>query len=833
MAVSRSAVLAAATLASLLAWTPSQAQEAPAAEDPGEEAPAAGTSPEPQAAPGESQVSADESAAPAAEAESSTASEPATGEPADGVGEPVPTIAVGEDTPTAEAAPGDAVTLDDIQVTATKRRQSARAIPSTINVMTGEKLEIKGARELADFVDEIPGLQIQDNSISSSRKIVIRGIAPEKVGNQTVGTLLGDVPLNDAIGSYTVIDPDTWDLETFEVLKGPQGTLFGASSLAGIIRYVPTAPQLGLWQAKGAVEYMSVKEGGTEPTFSLALNAPVGDTLAFRLSGVVETRPGVIDIETPNRPRREDADEARKWAGRAAVLWQATDKLVVNAWYMAQERTSDEQFFTTNWDAQYNRTDAPSKSPSERAFQMGVIDARYSFDWATLVSLSAVQHKTNDWDIDASYVLFAPMAEDGTEVGRTKRDVEAKGFMQEFRLVSGDEGPWLWQGGVFFSTFDAAVDTDIFFTDPVTSQLALLALPPGSEGAVTTENGVSLGRAILDPLGAKETALFGEVTRELGSSLNVTLGGRYYKTATEGTSTVSGIAPFAATGNPETVENLSVRDSGFSPKLAVAWQATNDVLAYGTVSRGFQYGGVNNRAVPSPGSTSPRTYKSSTLWNYEAGLRTDWLDRTLRADITAFYMDWTDAQIAQQVPPADFYLDNVGEVKVKGVEAQVRYFFPIEGLSLDTTGGYLDSKTASAFTAGDGTVVPAGAEMPNAPKFQYSAGLNYARLFGEVWSTNTGFQFSHIGKSVDSVEGDGRLDERDMLNFNFTLSRPDLRYAPSLGLVVNNVTDERKITSATEDPEIYMEDPSRSIENFGVGYTRPRTIILRLAASFQ
>lgn len=748
-------------------------------------------------------------------------------------GEELRTIAVGAEPPPAlqQAKPVDSASEpEEIIVTSTKRNQTLRDIPATINVLTGDKLAAQGARELQDFVDQVPGLQVQDAAVSSSRKIVVRGIAPDNVGNQTVGTLIGDVPLNDPIGSYTVVDPDTWDLGTFEVLKGPQGTLFGASSLAGIIRYVPQAPVLGVWQGKAAVEYMSVREGGAAPTYSAALNVPLGETLAFRLSGVHETRPGVIDIDTPNR-QAKDADEARKWAGRAMLLWEPTDRLSFNAWYMAQQRKSDEQFFVTNWDADYTRYDAPSASPTTRYFDLSVLDARYRFDWATVVSLSSFQNKKNNWDIDASYILAAPAAEAGIEIGRTKRDVKAKGFMQELRLVSPDEGPWLWQVGGFYSDFDADVYSDIFLTDPVTSQLALLGIPAALQGSVTTENGVSIGNARLSPLGAEEQALFGEVTYQF-DSVSVTFGGRVYKTETVGTSTVSGIAPLVSTGEPVTVESLSVKDDGFSPKFAVSWQATRDILAYGTVSRGFQYGGVNNRAVPSPGATSPRTYKSSALWNYEAGLRTDWFDRSLRADVTAFFLDWRDAQISQQIPPADFYIDNVGKVEVKGVEASLRYLFPIEGLSLELSGGYLDARTAIAFTSGEGAEVASGTEMPNAPKNQYSATMNYASRFGEVWHAATALQFNHVGKAFGNIEHTGRLQARNMLNFNFTLTRPDLRFAPSLGLVVNNLTDQRRIVSSEEGPEV-ESDPSRAAENFPVGYTRPRTFVLRLAASFE
>ncbi|HKY91558.1 MAG TPA: TonB-dependent receptor [Nevskiaceae bacterium] len=720
--------------------------------------------------------------------------------------------------------------IEEIIVTATKRTESVRDIPSTINVLTGDTLATQGVRELQDFADQVPGLQMQDVAVTGSRKIVIRGIAPDNTTNQTVGTVLGDVPLGDPIGSLTVIDPDPWDLQTVEVLKGPQGTLFGASSLAGLIRYVPKSPELETWEAKGFAEWMSVKEGDAAPTFGAALNVPVGSELAFRLSGVREHRPGVIDIDNPSR-QEKDADDARKWSGRAMARWEPSERLTLNAWYMAQERRADESFFVTNFDADYTRYDAPGESPTKRTFDLGTVDARYRFDWATLVSLTGYQDKTNRFNVESSYVLAKQLGLAGISVGRARRDVEAQGLMQEFRLVSPDEGPWTWQGGVFYSDFDADVYSDIFVTEPSVVAPLLALVPEELQDIFYTENGVSLGSALLSPVKAREMALFGEVTRAIGP-VNVTLGGRLYRTEVEGTSRTAGLLPFISNGQPETVEDLDVKGEGFSPKVALAWEASDDVRVYGGVSRGFQYGGVNAIAIPSPSSDAPKTYDSSALWAYEAGIRTDWLDDRLHADLTVFYQDWSDAQVSQIAPPAEAYIDNVGDVEVKGVEASVQYLLPIEGLSLDVNGSYLDSETVAEFTDSEGNEIPKGTDMPNAPHFQAAATLSYARVFGDAWGTHTSLQYTHAARSWGNIEHAGKIDERNLFNLTFTLTRSDWAFAPSLGLVVNNLTDERKIVSATETEEA-LSDPARALENFPVGYTRPRTVILRLSAEFE
>jgi outer membrane receptor protein involved in Fe transport len=744
--------------------------------------------------------------------------------------ETIPVAPTGQEEATPESTAAETGTdgFEEIVVTATKRSQSVREIPMTINVLTGDKLAEQGARELQDFVDQVPGLQMQDVAVTSSRKIVIRGIAPDNTTNQTVGTVLGDIPLGDPIGSFTVVDPDTWDLGTVEVLKGPQGTLFGASSLAGIIRYVPNAPKLETWQGKAFAEYMSIEDGDAAPTFGGALNMPVGSTLAVRMSGVIEHRPGVIDIDNPAR-QKKDADDSRKKSGRLMVLWEPTDRLTVNAWYMAQVRKADESFYVTSFDGEYTRYDAPSASPTKRSFDLVTLDARYRFDWATLVSLSAYQDKQNHFDFDGSYALLEQAAAAGTEVGRTKRDVNAHGVMQEFRLVSPDDGPWTWQSGIFFSDFRADIKSDIFFTDPAFAAPLLALVPTELLPAVYSENGLSLGSQSLAPLKARESAWFGEVTRALGP-VNLTLGGRLYETKVKGVSTTAGLAPLLTNLSAQTVQDLGVKSHGFSPKFALTWNATDDILVYGGVSRGFQFGGVNAVAIPAPNSSAPETYKSSKLWSYEAGVRSDWFDRTLRADLTAFYQLWDNAQVSQIAPPAEAYIANVGKVKVKGVEASLQYRLPIEGLSLDTNGSYLQSETAAVFTDSNGNEIPKGSDMPNAPHFQGSATIAYQHIFGGVWGTNTSLQLTHANEAWGNVERTGKLQARDLLNFNISVARSDLSFAPSLSLIVNNITDERKVVSATESD---APPAPTDIDRTAVGYTRPRTFILRLSADFQ
>lgn len=758
-------------------------------------------------------------------AQAATESPPAGAAPAGSAASPqeagIAAIPVAQAQDAPQAAPAK---LDEVIVTATKRAQSVRDVPSTINVISGAKLEEKGARELKDFIDLVPGIKLAEATADSPNKLAIRGVGPDNTTNQTVGTVLGDIALSDPFGNYTLIDPDPWDMKTVEILKGPQGTLFGASSLAGMIRYVPNTPVLGQWEGKSFADWVSVKGGGAEPTYGAALNVPLGSTLAFRASGIVQHDPGVIDINTADR-HVPDADQTHKWAGRAAVLWQPFSRLTINAWYMDQQSHASESNFVTKMDGQFQRNDAPSPSPSHRAFSLGALDARYAFDWATLVSLSSFQHKVSRFDLDETFnTPGEAVAQAGVSVTRALVDTSANGFVQEVRLVSPDGKPWTWLGGAYYSTYTADIFGNIYVPNTAFASQLLAQLPPSLLSAAASPQGVSLANQLASPAKSGERALFGEVTRTLGP-LNVTLGARVYRTSVAGNVVTSGILPALSTGIATSTSNEGVSSKGFSPKLAITLHATPDLLFYTSASRGFQYGGINVVAVAL--APFPPTFKSSTLWNYEVGARSDWFHHTLRLDLTAFYLDWKNPQVNQVTPNnLEGYVGNVGAARSRGFESTFRYLLPIKGLSLEVAAAYVDAKTTVPFTDSSGAAVPVGTAMPNSPTLQTASTLAYKRLFGP-WRTQTALEYLHTNSAWNDIAHDHTLDARNTFNVNFTVVRSDLAFSPALSVVVDNLTDEKKLVSVHTGAQSTF-----TTAGYPVVYSRPRTIQLRLSADF-
>lgn len=729
------------------------------------------------------------------------------------------------DAPHSEDPTPDAAQLDDIVVTVTKRAQASRDIPSSMTVLGGEKLEELGLRKLKDIFTLVPGINMQDEIAGLQRKVSVRGVGPDDGTNQTVGSVMGDIPISDPYGATTIIDPNPWDMRTVEVLKGPQGTLFGATSLAGLIRYVPNNPELGLWSGKAFYDYTSVKMGGTASAYGAALNIPVGDSIALRASGIFQVLPGVLDSDNPAR-RQKDIDTGESWNGRVMALWEATDRLKINAWYTSDERNIDDINIVTFADGSYTRNDAPTASPAKNTYELSTLDVRYAFDWATLVSLSGYQEKTSYNLIETSY-LVQPLARAGLSYAQTERNVATHGVLQELRLVSPDDGSaFSWVAGAYYSTYSANIHTELFLpgTQFLSQLLGLLdMLPLDVLQGLISDNGVTATQTGYRPLEAEEQAIYGEANYDFSDRLRLTVGSRLYRTQVDGTLRASGISGGNNGASPGTTEK------GWSPKVAMTYRPWTDVMFYGTVSRGFQFGGFNLTTTSSP--SIPLTFESSSLWNYEIGVRTDWFDRTLRADLTAFFLDWTNPQVSQGDPSGlNTYVDNVGGSRNVGVESTLRWITPLDGVTIEQATSYIDARTTEPFQDASGVEVPEGTTMPSSPLVQSVTTLSYTKPFG-AFMTQTSLINSYKSKGWAEITHITEIEAYSLLSFNFNVAYSDLRWKPSLNFSVNNILDVQQPVAGF-GPAGGSGPLDNLIARSTYAYTMPRSLVVRLSAEF-
>lgn len=737
---------------------------------------------------------------------------------------PLPETAV----PTREEKSVGPVKLDEVVVTVTKRKENVRNIPSTVAVLQGEKLEKLGVRKLKDIFLLVPGVNMQDEIAGLQRKVSVRGVGPDTNTNQTVGSVLGDIPISDPYGSTVIVDPNPWDLGTVEILKGPQGTLFGATSLAGLIRYVPNYPKLGRWEGKAFTEYTKVDRGSNAPNTGFALNVPVGETLALRGSGIFQKLPGVIDSNNPSRTE-QDVDTGRNWSGRIMALWVPNEKLTINAWHTANERRADDINIVTFRDGTYSRNDAPSSSDIVNAYGLSTVDVRYAFDWFTLVSLSGYQKKRSHTDIDTSY-LVQPLATSGVSFLRTARDVHTKGVLQELRLVSPDTGKLTWVGGVYFSTYEAVIEAGLNASNDTLNQLGtLLAMVPVQQlNALVGPQGIAAAKNGFDPLKADELAMYGEANYDFTEKFRLTLGSRLYRTKVGGTLLSNGLS---------SVNNGSEQGStekGFSPKIATTYKLTKDILFYGVVARGFQFGGFNLPTIPSP--DIPLTFKSSSLYNYEIGARTDWFDRKLRLDLTAFFLDWKNPQINQVASNGlSGYVTNVGGSHNIGVETTIRWKTPIRGLTLEQTASYIEARSTETFDDASGQQVPKGTLFPSSPLVQAVSTINYSRALGG-WQTQASLINSFQGKAFAEITHETEVGDYSILGATFALGRDDWVGKPSLSFAVNNILNVQKVAAgfgpSTTATAVPLPSTDSTIANSSYVYSLPRSMTLRLSLEF-
>jgi iron complex outermembrane receptor protein len=234
--------------------------------------------------------------------------------------------------------------------------------------------------------------------------------------------------------------------------------------------------------------------------------------------------------------------------------------------------------------------------------------------------------------------------------------------------------------------------------------------------------------------------------------------------------------------------------------------------------------------VPTP--EIPLSFKSSSLWNYEVGARTDWFDRTLRFDVTAFFLDWKNPQISQSASNGlSLYVDNVGGSHNIGVEGTLRWLTPLTGLTIEQTGSYIEARTTTAFTDGSGNEIPEGTLFPSSPLVQAVTTISYSRMLGN-WLTQASLINSLQGKSYTNIAHETSVGDYNLLGLVFNVGRLDLAGSPTLTLSVNNITNEQKL-AAGFGPAPGTETPLDSIiADSSYVYTQPRSVAVRLSLSF-
>ena len=724
--------------------------------------------------------------------------------------------------------------LDEIIVTASKRDEKLKDVAMSVTALGGDQLALRQLTGFQDWAAQVPGLSLQTSDPAFSR-LILRGQNVGSVG-ATIATTVDDIPFfmsgAQADGAFFSANVDTYDLQRIEVLRGPQGTLYGAAAEGGIIKYVTNLPNLNKFEGGVSVGGESVSGGSLGGSVKGFINLPFWDNkAALRVSAVQQSLPGWID--NPQLPS-ENINAGDSYSLRASLLVQPTSdfsaRLSIFEQHLKTHGNSSVQVVGSaanpaappaNQFDQVNGfvNNAAVQSKEDNSLKYGALNMSYDFHWATLMSATSygrfnihfIQNLSNSNlapGFTYSDLLTGIYGQPVLFVGDQVEFVHK--FNQELRLTS-DPGNTLfghgfdWQVGGFF-THEQTTLTQPFQALDASNPATVLA--PAVGGAIV-------------PGDYNERSYFADITYHFTTALDLELGGRSTDVKQNSQVTTQCCVLYGPVDTP--FAKLFSTQTSTTWSVAPRWHINEDTLLYARVSTGFRPGGPN---LPTPTLPNPPTFKSDSTKNYEIGFRTDLFDKKFSVDMAVFYIDWKDIQILSIVntPAGPVGINgNSGSAKSKGVEWNFGWR-PLDGLTIGLLGSYTDAYlTADA----PGLGATSGDKLPYVPNVSATLNVDYRwPAFGSYSAyvgaseTYTGARFTAFSPSVDVVVPHVKLPVYNTLQLRIGLDND--RY--SAQLYGNNINNARGIQDYSSE--------GGANQTGTASFIQPRTIGIELGVKF-
>jgi iron complex outermembrane receptor protein len=737
------------------------------------------------------------------------------------------------------------VTLQTVIVTATLREQELVDVPFSIAAPTAAQLRERGADNIENIAANVAGFSVQNLGPGQSQ-VAIRGasvgqIARDQPGvKEQVGVYLDDTPVS--LSLFTP-DLDLFDVQRVEVLRGPQGTLFGSGSLAGTVRYISNQPQIGVRTTFGEVTGNYVGGGSGGGNFKLGANAPLGQSIAGRFVVYYDRMGGWMDAVQPNLSVQKNVNSGTRTGVRGSLLVAPTEKLSIVPRVVYQTVRMDGWNRKDDYNILANpyTTTRPAVTLGDRElftqigepftddFILGDVNVGYDFGGVRLTSVTALSYRDVLVVRDAGaltasitggsiglpenvYTLNAPL-DDATKV---------HGFSQELRFSGGgDFARWLVGG--FLSTNKRAYGQSLV----VSGFEAATDIP--TQGLRAARDELFYSDLSYD---LTQSAIFGETTISPWPRLDLTAGLRYYSFKEDREQIFDGIFANDNTGTSLVSTPGSTKADGFAPRFIASYKVNEGFRVNAQASRGFRLGGINdplNVPLCTPADLATFSGRDSwtdeTTWNYEAGVKSSWMGGRASLNVSAFYMDIKDLQLNVTAGSCSSRLVfNVPKAVSRGAEIELaaapsRWFdFAISGTLNNSE---LRSTLTSTSAGGEVSVVSgiqSGNRLPSVPKAQAAAAATVRR---PLKSGSTGFLsgvFNYIGSRYTQIDdltpGIGTVDllsfESEGQTIGGPLTQSTFTFDPLLpayhnlnvrtgvnrgnweiALFVNNLTDEK------------------------------------------
>lgn len=697
--------------------------------------------------------------------------------------------------------------VGDIVVTAQKREERQLDVPIPVAVLTAPALAQTNQTRVQEYFSRIPGLNVSP-SIQAAQLLSIRGVSTG-TGNPTVGIVIDDVPYGGStgLGSGNMIpDLDPSDLARIEVLRGPQGTIYGASSLGGLFKYVTVDPSVDGVSGSISAGVNSVRHGDAGYSLRGAINVPVGDTLAIRASGFTRRDPGYIDnVQTG----QDDINRVDTYGGRLSALWRPVESvsLKLSALYQNLDADGVADIFPTLGELRQNYLIGTGPYKVENQAYSAVL--KVEGDGITLTSLTGynINNIADSLDYTAALGALTPgqfgEASTADQYFETQR---AEKFSEELRaqVSLGNSVDWLI--GAFYTTEDTERVQNIF------------AFNPSSQ--------VITGQFLNNQFGTRyrEYAAFTDLTFRLGERFDIQIGAR--ESAIRQTYSSIRTGPFVTViqgvASPFIVPERTSSSSAFNYLVTPRFHITPDVMLYARFASGYRPGGPNSTASLPAGV--PAEYNPDTTRNYELGFKGSLLDRLLTVDASVYYIDWRNIQIELR-SAAGSYFDNGGSAKSAGAELSFE-LRPVRGTTIAAWGVYNDAVLTEALPATSTAFGQSGDRLPFSSRYSANTSIDQRIGLGADANLTLGGSLSYVGRRYSIFRGLSAGVPLPRQAFP-AYTKIDLRAAFEIGpwnatFFVNNLTDRRGV----------LGGGLGAFNPLAFNYIQPRTIGLTLGRTF-
>jgi iron complex outermembrane recepter protein len=693
--------------------------------------------------------------------------------------------------------------LDEVVVTAQKRMERLQSVPVPVTALRAETLASSNQLRVQDYYTKVPGLGLVLLGDGNSPTITIRGVTTGGNTNPTVGITIDDIPYGSSTAQglgALVPDIDPSELARVEVLRGPQGTLYGASSIGGLLKFVTIDPSTdGIsGHLQGGVSSVSK---GDDLGYSArgAINLPLGETFAIRASGFTRRDPGYIDNVQSGT---DDVNERESDGGRLSAVWRPSERFSLKLSALLQEtrrlgpdsarvqagfgELEESALRGTDW---YGRdTEAYSAT---LAFRFGD---------AELISATGYSIDRFDSNLDRSSV-FGTQANDNFQVtgASARAHGETEKLTQELRLSVPLTDRLEWLLGAFYTQEDVSRPTSYYAVDAATGS------PRGTLLTLST------------PSDFEEYAGFTHLTIDLTERVDVQFGGRISRNEQSFTTIRSGILAPIFFGTALIVPAVNGKDTAFTYLVTPRFRVSEDLMMYARLASGYRPGGPNTTCT----ANIACEYSADRSQNYELGVKGNLLEGALSFDASLYYIDWDDIQIF--VVNQLGYIANAARAQSQGAELSVEWR-PLTGLTVSGWAAYSDARLAEDFPSTATVVGRRGDRMPYSSKISGNLSVDHDFPLG---SSVQGF----VGGSVSYVDDRrGVFQSAAVMRQTFdSYTQADLRAgfrydAWTVSLFVNNVGDERgELNGGTDSQALFPNSFT---------YIQPRTAGLSIGRTF-